>query len=257
LRTTLPVKIPYHVVGNINGNWFRNTKENFPDCFDEINIDDPFFQRRKVLLTLDLDAIEIFDKAVNYVTVEVRKQRKSGNHFTDSFTFNKKFVTKSGVTAAINYAKMRDGDPGVYQYKTQWSLRGGNLFPRNPTWKRGTWEGVTLAPPVKPLNIEVEADLEELKSKNIVSVSVKLRYHKFGSLYLEPRSVRITVSKGEPLVSRMIFHDKGKATYDYKITYYHKQNGPFSSGWVTGGDDAYIYCYIPKELPKTKKGGRL
>ena len=253
LRTNLPIKTPYQVVGNINGEWYRRTKEEYPDCFGEINIDDPFFQRRKVLLTLDLDAVEIFDKVINYATVEVRKRRSSGRDFTDSFTFNKQVVTSTGVTAAINYAKMREDDPGVYQYKIQWSLRGGNLFPGNPRWETGSWEGVTLAPPVKPLNIDVEADLEEFKNNDIAAVTVKLRYRKFGRLYEDPKTMRLSASGDKPQTGCMIFHDKDNARYDYKITYHHKKKGPVDMGWVSGRTDAYIYCYLPEKLQKKEK----
>lgn len=253
LRTNLPVKTPYQTVGNINGAWYVKTKEEHPECFGEINLDEPFFQKRKLLFTLDLDAAEIFDKEINYVTVEVRKKRQSGRDFMESITFDKKRVTQEGVSAAIEYARMRDDDAGVYEFKTQWSLRGGKLFPQNPNWKKGEWEGVTLAPPIKPLNIDAECDPEELKTNDIAAVTVKLRYYKYGRHYEDPKTLRISASSDKPLASHMIFHDTRNAKYDYKITYHHKSRGPVSMGWVTERDDGYIYCYVPEKLIKKEK----
>jgi hypothetical protein len=253
LRVNLPVKTPYQAVGNINGTWFKKTKDEHPECFGEINLSDPFFQKRRILFTLDLDASEIFDNVINYVTVEVRKKRGSGADFIESVTFDKKRITKEGVSASIEYARMRNEKPGEYEYKAQWSLRGGKLYPRNPRWEKGQWEGVTLAPPVKPLNIDVEADLEELKNNDIAAVTVKLRYRKFGRLYEDPKNMRLSVAGDKPLTSRMIFHDKDNARYDYKVTYHHKQEGPMDMGWISGREDAYIYCFLPEKLQKKEK----
>ncbi|MDH4219700.1 MAG: hypothetical protein OEY18_07115 [Candidatus Aminicenantes bacterium] len=254
LRTNLPVKTPYQIVGNINGDWYRSTHEEHPECFDEINIDDPFFQRRKVIFNLDLDAAEIFDEAINHVTVEVRKKRTSGRDFTDSITLNKEYITKNGVSATMTYAKMREDDPGVFEYLTQWSLRGGGIYPKNPRWEKGEWEGVTLSPPIAPLNIDIEADLEELKNNDIAAITVKLRYHKYGKVFEDPETVRILITRGEPLLTRTIFHDRDNAGYDYKVTFHHREKGPFEQDWVKGREDAYIYCYIPTQLKKKEKG---
>lgn len=253
LRTNLPVKTPYQVVGNINGTWYRKLQGEYPECFDEINIDDPFFQTRKVIFNLDLDAVEIFDDAINYVTVEVRKKRKSGDDFSDSVTIDKGWVTTKGVSATVTYAKMREDDPGVFEYLTQWSIRGGKVYPEHPQWKKGEWEGVTLAPPIAPLNIDVEADLEELKANDIAAVTVKFRYHKFGKIYEDPKTVKLNVTKGEPLITRTVFHDRDNARYDYKITFHHKRKGAIDRGWVQGREDAYIYCSIPDNLRKKEK----
>ncbi|MDH5745178.1 MAG: hypothetical protein OEZ52_16675, partial [Candidatus Aminicenantes bacterium] len=223
-------------------------------CFDEINIDDPFFQRRKVIFNLDLDAAEIFDEAINHVTVEVRKKRTSGRDFTDSITLNKEYITKNGVSATMTYAKMREDDPGVFEYLTQWSLRGGGIYPKNPRWEKGEWEGVTLSPPIAPLNIDIEADLEELKNNDIAAITVKLRYHKYGKVFEDPETVRILITRGEPLLTRTIFHDRDNAGYDYKVTFHHREKGPFEQDWVKGREDAYIYCYIPTQLKKKEKG---
>ena len=54
----------------------------------------------------------------------------------------------------------------------------------------------------------------------------------------------------------MIFHDKDRKTYDYKVTYHHKQKGPYTTGWVKGREDAYVYCYMPKDINE-KKSARL
>ena len=251
MRVTLPVKQPYVTVGNISGQWYRKAKGDYPELFAEVNVDDPFFQQRKVVFNLDLDAVEIFDQAINFVTVEVRKQRPGGRDFHDSFTINKQWIGASGPTATVTYAKMRDDSPEVFDYLVRWSLRGGIEWPGQPSWIKGNWEGVTLAPPVIPLKIEAEADLEELKGLDIARAVVEVRYTQFGKTVTDTRALQVSVAKGEPVASLLIFRDRDKGDWDYRVTFYHKRLGPKQGSWARGGEGGYVFCTVPEALRAT------
>jgi hypothetical protein len=248
LRTNLPVKVPYTAVGNISGDWYRNAKQEHPECFAEINLDDPFFQHRHVIFGLDLDAVEMFGDIVNHVTVEVRKKRASGRDFHDSLTFNKAYVESKGVSGTITYAKMREEDPGAFEWKAQWNMRGGKVFPANPKWEKGDWEGITLTPPVAPMLVEVGADLSDMDELGFTGVTVQLQYRQYGKTYKDPNTIRLYVAKGEAMDERRIFVDRDKMEYDYQITWHHKKEGRMQQGWVKGASDGYIYCVIPDDL---------
>jgi len=248
MRVTLPVKQPYVTVGNISGQWYRQARGDYPELFAEVNVDDPFFQQRKVVFNLDLDAVEIFDQAINFVTVEVRKQRPGGRDFHDSFTINKQWIGASGPTATVTYAKMRDDSPEVFDYLVRWSLRGGIEWPSQPAWIKGNWEGVTLAPPVIPLKIEAEADLEELKGLDIARAVVEVRYTQFGKTVTDTRALQVSVAKGEPVASLLIFRDRDKGAWDYRVTFYHKRLGPKQGSWAKGGEGGYVFCTVPEGL---------
>jgi hypothetical protein len=256
MKVTLPVKLPYITVGNISGAWYRDAKQKNPELFSEVNVDDPFFQQRQVVFNLDLDAVEIFDQAINFVTVEVRKQRGSGRDFHDSFTINKQWLTEKGPSATITYAKMRDDSPEVFDYLVRWSLRRGVEWPASPTWIKGSWEGVTLAPPVIPLKIEAEADLEELKSLDFMRATVEVRYTQFGNLVADTRALQLSVAKGENLASMMIFRDPAQNTWEYRLNFYHKRFGRRQTEWRRGGDDGYVLASLPEGLREDAEAAR-
>ena len=93
-----------------------------PKCVAAVNLNDPFFQYRDVHFVLDLEAKEMFDEAVNYVTVNVRKRRSTGAPFNSSVTINAQHLKDKGVTATVTYARGTDTNPDTYEYQAQWSL---------------------------------------------------------------------------------------------------------------------------------------
>jgi hypothetical protein len=244
----LPVKIEYSTTGNISGGWFKENKDRYPEMFSEINLDDPFFQQRRVVFNLDLDAVDIFEDAINHVSVEVRKDRKKGRDFTSSALIDKKFIDENGISADITYAKMREDDPGAFEYLVRWSLRGGVDYPENPKWHKGSWEGITLAPPVRPLLIEAEADLYELEELDIVRATVQLRYSKFGKVYEDAKGLQMSVAKGEAIQEKTIYHDPDNLDLQYQITFYHKKKGRIRLPWQRGSQDGYIFCTVPEDV---------
>ncbi|MCP4903084.1 MAG: hypothetical protein GY906_39475 [bacterium] len=249
MNVTLPIKTPYVTAGNISGAWYRGAKRDFPELFAEVNIDDPFFQQRLVAFTLDLDAIEIFDQAINFVTVEVRKQRQPSRDFQTSFTLTKEALAEGGPTHMVTYAKMRDDSPEVFDYLVRWSLRGGIEWPANPKWQKGEWEGITLIPPVVPLEVEAEADLQELEDLGFTRATVEIQYTQFGKPITDTRSIQLSVTKSTAIDSLFIFRDRDVSDWKYRVNFYHKRLGrQRARRWLTGGEDGYVFCNIPDDL---------
>ncbi len=249
MKVMLPVKTPYVTVGNISGAWYRGAKKDFPELFAEVNVDDPFFQQRKVAFTLDLDAVAIFDQAINFVTVEVRKQRQGTRDFHTSFTMTKDEISQGGPTRLVTYAKMRDDSPEVFDYLVRWSLRGGVEWPANPRWREGQWEGVTLIPPVVPLEVEAEADLEELADLDFTRATVEIQYTQFGQQITDTRSIQLSVTKNSAIGSLFIFRDRDVSDWQYRVNFYHKKLGrERARRWLSGGEDGYVFCNIPENL---------
>jgi len=209
-------------------------------------MNDKFFTHRDINMILDLEAKEMFDKEVNYVTVNVKKERKSGKHFNAYTTIDKEHLKDSGLKATISYARGNDKSSEVYQYQTQWSLKGGNIYPKDPEWQEGNWQSITLFPPIVPRTIEFEADLEELSALGVVRATLLLRYYKFGEEV--ETNVPLTVSKDEPLVEKMIFTDRNTQGYAYQLVLTHKEKGKMALGWDDKINDDYIYASIPQEL---------
>jgi len=244
LKYSLPYRETMQLTANL-AEWYDGVRNN-PKCVAAVNLNDPFFTHRDVKFILDLDAKEMFDEAVNYVTVNVRKKRSSGRDFEDHVTIDANYLKNNGVTASITYARGDDTNPDVYEYQAQWSLKGGNVYPKNPPWQQGSWEGVTLTPPVRPITIEFEGDLDAMKEKGITRCTAQIHYYQFGNEV--ETNIHISPQKNEPLTSAKIFMDRDKKEYAYRLIFNHKTAGKLVGPWVANVSDEYIYATIPDDL---------
>jgi len=232
------------MTGNV-GTWYAKYKDN-PKLVTEVNLDDPFFQRREMRFVIDNEAYDIFKQMVNYATVQVRVPRKGQRPFMDELTIDKKYLEKNGQTALLSYARMGD-DKQIYEYAVQWSLRGGHLYPKKPTWNKGELMAVTLSAPVRPITLEAEADLDELEEMGVARVSVELKYKRFGKNFIDSKGLALSPSVGEPVVNKVLYQDIDKDTLEYRLIYHHKKLGKIKSkGWSPVEGD-YIYC-APTEI---------
>ncbi|MBS3732827.1 MAG: hypothetical protein KGY42_07960 [Desulfobacterales bacterium] len=229
----------YTMTGNV-GAWYEKYKDD-PRLVTEVNLDDPFFQRREMRFVIDNEAYDIFNEMVNYATVQVRVPRKDQRPFIDELTIDQKYLETSGQTATLTYARMGD-DAQTYDYAVQWSLRGGHLYPPEPRWSKGELMAVTLAAPVRPRTLEAEADLAEMERLGIVRALVELRYSQFGKQHTDSRALALSPAVGEPLVNKIIYQDADRDALSYRVIYYHKKLGKITQeNWqpVAGN---YIYC---------------
>jgi len=244
LNYRMAIKRTCELTGNL-AEWYDGVRDN-PKCVAAVNLNDPFFQHRDINFILDLDAKDMFEQEANYVTVNVRKKRSTGNPFEDHVTIDAKYLKDRGITASVTYARGEDNDPDLYEYQTQWSFRGGNVWPPNSPWQKGSWEGVTLAAPIAPRTVEVEGDLDAMKASNITRITVQVHYPKFGTEMEENFS--ISPAKNEPLISKKIFMDRDARGYAYRLVVDHKTDGKMATPWSAKVGDDYIYAVIPKDM---------
>ncbi len=256
LDAGLAVRKRFTVVGNL-ASWYNGVKDN-KNCVQMVNLNDPFFQHRDIRFILDLEAKELFDQLVNYVTINVKKPRSDMPEFNDSVTIDAEYLKSKGIAASISYARGEDKNSELYQYQTQWSLKGGNIFPANARWIRGNWEGVTLAPPVERWVIEAEGDVEQMAASDIARVSLEFHYPLFGKEAFT--IIALTPRDGQPIKSQPIFVDRGTRGFAYRMIVHHKTEGrmvvPCRSGiagkcrdgWRTGIGERYVYATLPEEI---------
>lgn len=244
LNYRMAIRRPFQLVGNMMS-WYDAAK-NYKQCVASVNLNDPFFQHRDIRFILDLDANDMFKDLINYVTINVRKLRSTGRPFEDRITMDAGYIDKNGITASVTYARGEDRNPEAYEYKSQWSLRGGHVYPEKPLWEKGSWEGVTLSPPVVPRTIEVEGDLDAMSSSGITRVTIQIHYPQFGEEMEE--NIHLSPAKKEPLVSKRIYVDKGTRGYAYRLVINHKTEGKMALPWSPQVGDDYIYAAIPENL---------
>lgn len=244
LNYRMAIRHPFQLVGNL-ASWYDGVRDN-PKCVAAVNLNDPFFAHRDINFILDLDAKDMFEQEANYVTVNVRKKRSTGNPFEDHVTIDSKYLKDHGINATVTYARADDQDADVYEYQAQWSFRGGKVFPPSPPWEKGSWEGVTLAAPIQPRTIEVEGDLDAMKASDITRITAQVHYMKFGQEVEENFS--LSPAKNEPLVSKKIFMDRDSKGYAYRLVVDHKSDGKLATAWSAKVADDYIYAAIPKDM---------
>ncbi|MBU1344684.1 MAG: hypothetical protein KKE44_11820 [Proteobacteria bacterium] len=239
------------MTGNV-GTWYAKYKNN-PKLVTEVNLDDPFFQRREMRFVIDNEAYDIFKEMVNYATVQVRIPRKGERPFMDELTIDKKYLEQNGQTAMLTYARMGD-DKQIYDYAVQWSLRGGHLYPKTLKWTKGELMAVTLSAPVRPVTLEAEADLDELSDLGVARVSVELRYKRFGKLFVDKKGLSLSPSVGESVVNKVFYQDIGADTLEYRLIYHHKKIGKIESEEWKPVEGDYIYCAPTEMLIEKIKG---
>jgi hypothetical protein len=242
LRVALPMYCT--LTGNL-GSWYDGVKNN-KKCVSSVNLNDKFFQHRDINFVIDTKVKEVFEEEVNYVTVNVRKKRSSGNDFQEQATIDLEYLKKNGAIARITYARGEDKNPDTYEYKYQFSLRGGVLYPENPVWQKGDWQGVALNCPMVPRTIEFEADLEDLKKAGIARATLQVRHMKYGKEV--ESNIPLTVSKGESLVSKKLFIDQDVPGYAYRLILTHREKGKVALDWETKINDDYVFATIPQKI---------
>lgn len=244
LNSRLALKKPYSLVGNL-GSWYDAVRDN-PKCVAAVNLNDPFYQHRDIHFILDLDAKDLFEQQANYVTINVRKKRSAGNPFEDRITIDEKFVKEKGINATVTYARGEDSNPDAYEYQTQWSFRGGMVWPTTPAWVKGSWEGVTLSAPIAPRTIDVESDLEAMKASGVTRITVQVHYPRMGQEIEE--NISISPARNEALVSRKIFMDRDARGYAYRLVVDSKTDGKMAMPWSAKMGDDYVYASVPKDV---------
>ena len=246
LNARLAVNWPIQLVGNV-ASWYDAVKDN-PKCVGTVNLSDPFFQHRQIICVVDLDAEEMFDDIINYATINLKKARNY-HDFQDHITIDRNTIKNQGVVYSTTYSRGDDTNPDRYQYQVQWSLRSGEKWPANPKWNVGEWEGVTIAIPIVPRTIELEADIDELEQARISRVTAQVLYSRFGKVREE--NIQLRVASKEGLVTGKIFMDNDYHGYVYRLIFNHKDHGKLSTDWETQFSDDYIYASIPLEWADT------
>jgi hypothetical protein len=245
---TMRIAIPMEVTLTENlASWYDGVKDN-KKCVAAVNLNDPFFQHVDINFFLDGEAGGMFEKEVNYVTVNVRKRRSDGNDFKGHVTFDRTYLDNYGTRHTFTFARDTGNKPKdeEYEYQSQWSFRGGYLYPENPQWVKGNMPSVSLVPPIKDREIIFEADLYEMNELGITRATLQLRYMKFGKEV--ETNIPLTVSRGQPLVEQIIYTDRNQQGYAYRLVLHQKDKGKMALDWNAKINDDYIYASIPEQL---------
>ncbi len=226
---------------------FYDAARDNPKCIGTVVLNDEFYKRMEMQFVLDGEAIDMFTKEVNYANIKARRKNSSGGYVEiGDHTFNRTNVADKGTVAVITHAPGADANREMFEYKTQWSMRGGLVYPKEPQWQKGQMTAITVAPPVTPRLVEFEADLEKLKASGITRATLQVRYLKFGQEMEE--NLHVSPTQAQALVNTTIYADKDTRGYVYRLIFNHATDGKLALPWSAKVNDNYVYAVIPDDM---------
>ncbi len=228
---------------NIGG--FGKSMFNDPAHFRVINLDDPNYKIREILVQLDGQNSDDFGKFVNFVTVSIRKTHQDGfEHFDelkiDRQNFNQSannFTMKYGVHGDIDRNKWRE-----YEYHITWNLFGGLEW--SSGWQLTDDFIIPVLPPHRYREVVVEADPEILKEEKVRLATVRFRSELFGKQ--DVREVTLKPNNNGTLSKTIKYaHAPNNYGYEYDISWL-KRGGVEVVKEALQGDTEFIFA---DELP--------
>ncbi len=150
-------------IGDLHQRWGRD-----PKVFRAVNLDDPVFRQRDVLVTLDGQDAATFGKHLNFVTVQMDKRHQSGEVTREEVVITPEQFNAKGNSFHMRYGWKGDDDRGEwlrYRARAIWSFHG-DIEVRQP-WNTEDTAMLALAPPHRYQAITVEGEGEPLRAAGV------------------------------------------------------------------------------------------
>ena len=219
------------------------------DCFRSVNLDDPFYKQREVLVSVDGLNADQFNKYINFVTVSLKKTHGGGEMTTDeAFISQTNFATNAGNPFHLVYGWKDAKDANrtewlKYDYHTVWSFFGGYTVDQG--WQNTDQMGLNVAPPFHPVSVSVEADPALLNSAGIRVATVKFYYDYGGGEKIDQVTIKGTDAVPAQLAEFMLKQDQ--FDYDYEIIWRLFGNKSLTTGRKKSSDSLLYVDEIPPD----------
>ena len=219
------------------------------DCFRSVNLDDPFYKQRELLVSIDGLNSDQFSKYINFVTVSMKKIHGNGEVTYDELRIaEKEFKEALGNPFRLLYGWKDKADNDrdkwlSYEFSTKWSFFGDHTVLQD--WTTSDQLGVNLAPPFHPVSVSIEADPKLLKDAKIRLATVKF-YYDYGAGEKEEQ-VTIKGTQEVPASLAEFMLKRGKYDYEYEIIWRMFGNKTLSTGRRKSSDTLIYVDEIPDD----------
>lgn len=222
-RGIFKIDLNKYTIDNLSLRFDQNVGAiNCPDCFKQVNLDDPLYKQREISATIDGYNAEDFQKYINFVSISFRKKHEDGQYTNGDLTINRAKFNEQGNFFPFMYGWKGDNNRlkwREYEYKTVWNFFGGAST--ETAWAKSDMPTVPLSPPYMRKVIDVEMDQEVIAREGIRSVEVKVTYKVEGKdmikqIRLNPKSNVLTAQIEVLLPVASI---NPAPTFDYEITW--------------------------------------
>lgn len=214
--------------------------------FRVVNLDDPAYKLREVLVQLDGQNLADFDKFVNFVTVAIRKTHQDGYKHFDELKIDRQNFTQNSNRFTMTYGYHGDTDREKwkqYEYKITWNLFAGASWTSD--WIKTEDFMISAVPPHRYREVTIEADPGTFAEASVRLATVKFEANLFG----KKDSQEITLKLGENgTLSKTLkyAHEPNDFDYQYTISWLLKGGKKLEKAGQTG-DAAFIFA---DELPE-------
>ena len=223
LSKTTTVKVPVHTSGNLGGLYDELGEDE--RYFRIVDLDDPDFQKRDVHFQIDGNYVDAFDKLINFAAVNFRKVYGEGQaDKTGELVFKRSDLEAGTDLKSMDYARLGiEGKEWLdYEYQISWSIMGLDQPVRYPAtegeWVSSQDPAISLIPPFRKRNIDIDADRTLFKDEGVRSAQIKF----FVVLGGQPRvltNVILRADDAESISQVNLYHDADQPVA-YQITWY-------------------------------------
>lgn len=219
------------------------------ECFKQVNLDDPFYKQREILVSIDGLNANQFSKYINFVTVSMKKTHGNGEMTYDEVRIaQKEFTEAAGNPFSLLYGWKdevdNDRDKWLhYETETTWSFFGGHAV--NVPWNESDQLGLNLAPPFHPVTVSVEADPDMMREARIRLATVKFYYDYGAGEKVEQVTIKTTDDMPAKIAEFML--KQGEYDYEYEINWRLFGNKRLTSGRKKTSDTLIYVDEIPED----------
>ena len=235
------IKVPYDTAGNLSGFYAAHGKD--PRLFKIVNLADPAFQKREIFFRIDGEFVPAFEGLVNFASVVIKKSYSNGEEATGELIFTREDLRQGHFSKSWRYARL--GEKGAswlnYSYQVSWDLKGHRKF-QSP-WQQTNAPIVSLAPPLKRMDLTIDADRVAFEDSGVRAAVVLVRYRLFG----QPTRKRLAVLKASDGVSLndfTLFLDP-RSPLEYQVTWFYSDGQRVKQDWQTL-EEGYLFLLPPE-----------
>lgn len=228
---------------NIGG--FGKRMFNDPAHFRVINMDDPAYKKRELIVRVDGQNSEDFGNFVNTVLVSLRKAHQDGYVHVDELEINRKKFNDANNNFTMSYGYRGDSDRVKwleYEYKVVWKLFGGAEW--SSGWQSNDQFVIDVTPPHQYREVTVEADPDVFSNEKVRLATVDFESTLFG----KKSSHQVTLKPGaNGVLSKVIkyAHEPNDYGYNYGVSWLKRGGIELKQEGVSGTAE-YIFA---DELP--------
>jgi hypothetical protein len=203
------------------GNILKDCKE----CLLRINLDDPLYKQREVLVNLIDVNDDDFGQYIGSVEVLMEKTHQNGQSTVQNIVVDRNRFNADANNFRMIYGWKGDDDRPKwlnYKYKTKWAFSGGSIIEED--WKTVDFGAIDLVPPLVKKDVYVELDPDFAEEENIRAAEVKI-YFKNGKKD-DTRSVTLRTRDEILSKSVQLILPQGVDDYEYEVTWFIKGKSP-------------------------------